>query len=172
MGGTIGLLGRILFAALETMTAAAAMAVGYGNAFGVRVDEGDALPELASFVMLGAVTLFFVTDGHAEVVRALLASYDVVQFGAGPDPRGGLVQVVDALARAFPLALRITGPFVLYGILVNFAFGLLNKLVPQIPVYFISTPFVIAGGLALLYATGSLLLALFTDGVLAWLARG
>ena len=172
VGGTIGLLGRILFASLETLCTAVAMAVGFGNAFGVRIDEGDSLPELASLIMLGAVTLFFVTDQHAQVVRALAASYEAVPFGAIVDPRESLVQVVDMLTRGFLLALRITSPFVLYGLLVNFAFGLLNRLVPQIQVYFISTPFVIAGGLAILYAIAGVILTLFSDGMRQWLVRG
>lgn len=172
VGGVIGLLGRALFAALETMCVAAAMATGFGNAFGARVDEGESMPELASLVMFAAVTLFFITDGHAEVVRALADSYAAIPPGEAWDARLGLARFTDALARAFPLALRITSPFLLYGIVVNFAFGLLNRLVPNIPVFFISTPFVIAGGLLVFYAIVGALLALFTDGVHAWLVKG
>ena len=172
IGGSIGILARMIFAALETLCVAAANAAGYGGVFGTRVDESDTLPELASFVMFVATTLFFVTDQHAEIVRALAASYDVLGLGDAQEARLSLAHVTDALGRAFPLALRITSPFVLYGLLVNFAVGLLNRLTPQIPVFFISTPFVIAGGLALLYAVGGTLLALFIDGFHGWWSRG
>ena len=37
--------------------------------------------------------------------------------------------------------------------MVNFAIGVTNKLTPQIPVYFIATPFVMLGGLFLLLLT-------------------
>lgn len=172
IGGTIGLLGRVFFAALETLCTAAAMATGFGNVFGARVDEGESLPELASFIMLIAVTLFFVTGQHADVVHALASSYDALRFNDSIDARGGLVQIVDTLGRAFPLALQITSPFLLYGLVANFAIGLLNRLTPAIPVYFISTPFVIAGALALLYAIGDSLVSLFIGGFSVWLTHG
>ena len=47
---------------------------------------------------------------------------------------------------------------------VCLAIGFINKLVPQIPVYFISQPFTIAGGLVLLYLGAGTLLSLFADG--------
>jgi flagellar biosynthetic protein FliR len=61
---------------------------------------------------------------------------------------------------------------VIYGLIINLLFGLANKLIPQIPVYFISMPFVIAGGILLLYFTIAEFLTLFTAGFMTWLARG
>jgi flagellar biosynthetic protein FliR len=50
-------------------------------------------------------------------------------------------------------------------------FGILGKLTPQIPVYFISIPFVLAGGGLILAFTASELLQLFMTGFADWLAR-
>jgi flagellar biosynthetic protein FliR len=60
--------------------------------------------------------------------------------------------------------LRLGSPFVAYAVLINLAIGFVNKLTPQIPVYFISLPFVIAGGLILVYFGIVPLLRLFADG--------
>ena len=62
------------------------------------------------------------------------------------------------------MVLRLGSPFVAYGILVNLATGFINKLSPQIPVYFISLPFVITGGLVLVYFAIPTMLSLFADG--------
>jgi flagellar biosynthetic protein FliR len=51
-------------------------------------------------------------------------------------------------------------------------FGVANKLTPQIPVYFISLPFVIAGGMFLLYFTIGEFLRLFISSFSDWLATG
>ena len=67
---------------------------------------------------------------------------------------------------------RLGSPFIAYAILVNFGIGLVNKLVPQIPVYFIATPFVLAGGFVILYLTIGESLRLFMMGFMGWLARG
>jgi len=60
--------------------------------------------------------------------------------------------------------LRLGSPFIAYAILVNIGTGLVNKLAPQIPVYFISLPFVIAGALILMYLSIGNMLSLFADG--------
>jgi len=46
----------------------------------------------------------------------------------------------------------------------NVAIGLINKLAPQIPVFFISTPFLLAGGLFLLYLSIAAFIRQFADG--------
>ena len=78
--------------------------------------------------------------------------------------RLALNRMTDALSASFLVALRITSPFIIYAVVVNFSIGLINKLTPQIPVYFISLPFVLFGGLLLLYFVAPELLHLFIDG--------
>ena len=82
----------------------------------------------------------------------------------------GSGQLVDHLSQAFTLALRIASPFVIYSIIVNLAIGLANKLTPSIPVYFISLPFVLFGGLLLLYLTSREMVLQFSIAFAAWLA--
>ena len=67
--------------------------------------------------------------------------------------RFALRQVADALGESFRLALRIASPYVIYALIVNLALALVNRLTPQIQIVFVATPFVAAGGLALLYFT-------------------
>ena len=80
------------------------------------------------------------------------------------NPQGALVDVTDTVSESFFVVLRLGSPFVAYALLVNLAIGFVNKLMPQIPVYFISLPFVIAGGLILIYFGIGTMLSLFADG--------
>jgi flagellar biosynthetic protein FliR len=50
--------------------------------------------------------------------------------------------------------------------------GIANRLTPQVPVYFISGPIVVFGGLIVLYFTIGETLRMFMTGFMAWLARG
>ena len=70
------------------------------------------------------------------------------------------------------LCLRIASPFVVYAVIVNFAIGLMNKMTPQIPIYFISMPFVIAGGLVLLGIAVGDFLRVFVEGFRLWVLNG
>jgi flagellar biosynthetic protein FliR len=51
-------------------------------------------------------------------------------------------------------------------------FGIINKLTPQIPVYFISQPFVLAGGFLLVYFTVAEFLQIFIAAFSSWLRHG
>jgi flagellar biosynthetic protein FliR len=172
IGALIGLLGRVFFIALETLATAMVNAIGLGNSLGAPIDENEPEATLVSFISLVATVLMFVTDQHWEIFRGLAASYGAMPVAAGFVTRFGLVQLADATSRTFYMALRISSPFIIFSIIVNVALGLTNKLTPQIPVYFISLPFVIAGGMFLLYFTCKEFLDLFLAAFSGWLATG
>ena len=66
---------------------------------------------------------------------------------------GRLLNAAIVLGESFRLALRIASPYVIYALVVNLALALVNRLTPQVQVFFVATPFVVAGGLLLLYFT-------------------
>ncbi|RFC62637.1 flagellar type III secretion system protein FliR [Fulvimarina endophytica] len=170
IGFFIGLLGRSFLIALSFFGHVVANAVGMGQQMGpVYEDAPD--PVIGTMITLTATVLIFVTNLHAEIARALVASYTAMPASAGFGIQPSLISLTDNLDLAFVLCLRIASPFVLYAVIVNFAVGLANKLTPQIPIYFISLPFVLAGGLFLFgYVVGDFLIIFmnaFEDWVLA-----
>ena len=54
--------------------------------------------------------------------------------------------------------------------MVNLAFGFLNKMIPQIPSYFVSTPFVVLGGLIILLQIDSGIISIFSSLVMQAIA--
>lgn len=171
-GALVGLLAAFSFLALQFMATAIASYVGFSILPGIGVDSPEPEPALASMMSIGATLLFFVTDLHWEVLRALAGSYAAMPVGGIFSIQPGLIQVADRLSETFLVALRLSGPFVVYGIILNLAIGITNKLTPQIPVYFISLPFVLSGGLFLLYFTMDDMLALFIESFARWLELG
>lgn len=171
-GLLIGFLGRIFLAALETLATLTSMAVGLSNMQGVAIEGGEALPPLANLMTLTATAMIFISNQHWEVLRGLAGSYQALPPGGALDVAAGLTKFTDQLSTTFVLALRICSPFVIYTVVVNIAIGLVNKLTPQIPVYFISMPFVIAGGMYFLFLTFSEAITLFLDGYFTWLKLG
>ncbi len=169
-GALIGLLGRVFMLALQFAGAFVANAIGMGNAFGVAVDDQE--PTIASLITLTATVMIFSLNLHAEILRALVASYGAMPVSAGFGARASLVALADNLDETFVLCLRIASPFVVYAVIVNFAIGLMNKMTPQIPIYFISMPFVIAGGLVLLGIAVGDFLRVFVEGFRLWVLNG
>lgn len=172
IGGMIGVMGRCFFGALETMGTAAGMTIGITLNVGAPVNEDEPLSPLATLLMLAATMMMFAADLHLELIRALVSSYTTMPVADGFRPRFGLLQVTSVLARAFLIALQLCSPFIIFGIIVNLAFGLLNKLTPQVPVYFLALPFTLAGGLILFLFTVKFILTGFIQSFGAWLTTG
>lgn len=164
IGALIGLITRVYLLALQFIGAGIAMMIGYSGIGSPGIEEVEPQAPLAGIVSFAALLLLFVFDFHHEVVRALVESYRVAPVNVFFNRQAALVDLTDTLSESFMVMIRLGSPFVAYAILVNLAVGFINKLTPQIPVYFISLPFVIAGGLFLLYFAVPMLLSLFVDG--------
>ncbi len=171
-GFLIGFLARIFFGALETLAGAIAMSIGLTSALAGPIDENESLPAISTLITLSAAVLIFLTDLHWEVLRGLCASYSALPVSGWFDARVDLVQVTDCLTKSFFISLRVSSPFIVYALIVNFVIGLAGKLIPQIPVYFMTSPAVLAGGLLLLYATCKPFMEIFNAAFSAWLAEG
>lgn len=166
-GAVIGFLTRFYVLALQFIGSAMAVMMGLGGMAGVAIDENEPEPALSALISLSALALLFALNFHYDVIRALLASYDTLPIEAIFNPQGALVDLADTLSDSFFVVLRLGSPFIAYAILVNLATGFINKLTPQIPVYFISLPFVIAGGMFLMYFAVDTMLGLFVGGFAA-----
>ena len=170
IGALIGTLARIFFLALETLATSIAYNIGLSANLGGTIDESLPIPALASLFTLGATMLLFASDQHWEILRGLVASYRAMPIASGFDDRHALTEIADTLSVSFGVALRIASPFILYALIVNLALGLVNRMVPQVPVYFISLPFVVAGGLYLLVLSIRQSLDAFMVAFSQWLA--
>jgi len=171
-GLLIGLLGRFFFIAIETISMAIAMSIGLSANLGAPVNEDEPLPAIVALITLCATMLVFVTDLHWEIFRGLAASYNILPVREPFATRIGLVQLTDSASKTFSLALRIGSPFLIFSIVANIALGLTNKLVPQVQVSFLGGPFLIVGGLFILYITAKPSLSLFMGAFGSWLLGG
>ncbi|WP_018263278.1 flagellar biosynthesis protein FliR [Methylobacterium sp. WSM2598] len=171
-GFLIGLLGRVFLFVLETVMTAVTMAVGFGTIPGTPMEGNEPQGALVSLVMVAATALLFSAGLHWELFRGLVDSYARLPPGEGLGSQAALVQIVDQITSVFVLGLRITSPFIVYSIVVNLAVGFANKLTPTIPVYFIATPFVMVGGILMLYLISGEVLMQFLGSYAIWLRQG
>jgi flagellar biosynthetic protein FliR len=171
-GTLIGLMARFFFLALEFMATMAATSIGFANLPGVPVEEAQPMSSVATMITMTATVLFFIMDLHMEVVRALIESYQALPINGNLSTQFNLAQMTSALARAFVLALQIGSPFIVYATSINILFGVANKLIPQIGIYFISLPFVVTGGLVIMYFVLGDFLRLFIADFANWLSSG
>jgi flagellar biosynthetic protein FliR len=172
VGGMIGVLARLFYLALETLAVGAATMLGFSSPSGFQVENDEPMAPLATLISLAAIALLFAANLHWELLRGLVASYDVMPVGADFNARLALKQIAEVLGESFRLALRIASPYVIYALVVNLALALVNRLTPQIQVFFVATPFVVAGGLILLYFTIKPAIEAFMSAFGIWLISG
>lgn len=141
VGFAFGLLARIIFAAAQAAGNLIPQVSGYGHAFSSDDGHGEPTSELAVLISSSVVVTLFVLDFHHMVIASLIGSYDVICFGGGSDAALGLDRLVAAAADSFRLAVGISAPFVVASLAVNLAFGMLNRIAPQIPVFVLSAVF-------------------------------
>ena len=162
IGLTFGLVARFLVAAVRFAGTAITNFIGLGTLPGLVADDIEPNPALSSFLAMTATLIIFLTDLHLQTLAALVATYDVLPAGALLSAGEALRMLVNATTVSFLLALKISAPFLVYGIVVNFLFGIASRFTPQIPAYFVSIPFLILGGLLLLFFALPLILDAFS----------
>lgn len=150
-GVVFGALVRLFFLTVSFVGEIVGSSIGLAGMPGISVEAGAAENVAAALINWIALVSFLLLDLHHVLLRAIAASYDVIGVGELADARVLLVRAVDTLTGSFALAARLGSPFLAFGLIANFIAGLLNKLVPQIPAYFVTMPAIVAGGLLLLF---------------------
>ncbi len=164
IGVVYGLIARLYTLGMQYAGAILTMSIGFTAPGGQDVLEDTSENQLTNLLSFSALLMLFMLDFHHVVFRALVESYAATPVGNLVDPQKMLITLTDTLRASTDLMLRLASPFLIYGLMFNVAIGLVNKLAPQIPVFFISTPFLLAGGLFLLYLSIAALIRQFADG--------
>ncbi|WP_150525582.1 flagellar biosynthetic protein FliR [Roseibium sediminis] len=164
IGFAIGLCGKLISTALQTAGVIMANQSGLAFAFGADLANGGQQGTLfGNYLSLLGMTMVFVTDSHYLVIAALHDSFTLF-------PPGGFVPVGDfadnatkTVAEVFSIALRMSAPFIVMGLVFYFGLGLLNKLMPQMQIFFIAMPVNIAIGFFLLMALLGTLITFYLE---------
>ncbi|MCA1370919.1 flagellar type III secretion system protein FliR [Bradyrhizobium sp. BRP14] len=164
VGAVIGLVARYYVLGLQFAGTAMTMLIGFSPPPTADVLEDTAENQLTSMISFTGLLILFMLDFHHVIFEAIAQSYRVMPIGVGFDAHGMLITLTDSLEQTFMIMLRLASPFLIYGLLFNVAIGMVNKLAPQIPIYFISQPYLIMGGMFLLYLGIAAMLRLFADG--------
>ena len=162
IGLSLGLTTRILFSALATAGAIAGMQTGLGMAMAFDPSQQQQGAVFGTFLALLGTALVFQSDVHYLFISGAAKSFDNFLPGA-PLPLGDMAQFsLRAFSQAFSLAIQITAPLLLFGIVINVALGIINRVAPAIQVFFIAQPIQVLLGIMLFAITAG-------AGMLVWL---
>jgi len=171
VGLMLGLATRLVMGALQTAGTVIAQQIGLGFAMTVDPAMGGQQAAVGNFLTLLGITLIFATDLHHLAIAAIRNSYDLLPPGGLPSPGDAAALGVQAAARGFRLAIQISAPFLVFGILFNLGLGVLARLMPQMPVFFLALPATILLGMIILLTAVGVMMGVFLQDIGDYLAE-
>jgi flagellar biosynthetic protein FliR len=150
----LGLVARLVLAAAQV----AGVIIGFQSALAsaYAFDPGFQQQSIitASWMTMMALLVMFAADLHHVLIRAVADSYGLFPAGRMIDPGEFAEAAVRFASRSFALGVRMAMPFLAYATLLFVGLGLMQRLMPQMQVFFVSMPLQVMLGLVL-FAMGA-----------------
>lgn len=140
VGAFLGTLARILMGALQTAGTFIAYMSSIANAFVQDPITEQQSSVIASFLGILGMVLIFVTNLHHLMLKAVVDSYTL--FVPGQPLLAGDVSLMIArrVADSFALGVQMSAPFIIIGFAYYMGLGLLTRLMPNMPIFFVGMP--------------------------------
>lgn len=160
---TGGLL-RLLAMSIDIATSAIAATASLSQIVG---GQNEAAPHpIGNLLHLGGVAILMVLGLPIMVVELIADSFTLWPAGGWPDIADMLPHLVRILSDSFVLAMLLAAPFTLGGFVFQALSGVINRVMPALPVMFIASPLGILMALAALAILAPMLVGLWADAVL------
>jgi type III secretion protein SpaR/YscT/HrcT len=169
VGAALGLLAALPFHAADAAGRLADAARGASMSQLLVPQTGETSTPLGDLGLQLSVLLFLALDGHLVFFRALAASYEALPVVAMPGAAGWQAlgeASMRAAARLIAVAAGLAAPVLAAMFLTDLALGLINRVSPQVGVYFVGMPAkAVLGLLALLIAVSATASALTGESI-------
>ncbi len=171
IGAFLGLVAQAMMAALNLAGTIMAMQSSLTNILAndpITQEQSSLLPGFFANV---ALVLIFLTDTHHLMLNAVFASYELFRPGTSL-PTGDFAHaLINTVGESFALGVQLAGPMVIFGLVFNGGLALVNRLMPQMQVFFVAMPAQVLGGLSMVMISLPVLMAwfmrYFDDGLTA-----
>lgn len=169
VGSFLGLAARIFITAFAMAGQIIGQIIGLANIF-VRQEAGlDGGSVLSGFLMLTGTIFVFSAGLHSLMLASFASSYDTFPPALMPNSDWIASTFSALVVRVFRLSVEMSAPFLVLGLVYNVGLGLVNKMMNQMPVFFVGQPLNIFAGLALLALTIGSMFLLFRNHLADWL---
>ena len=150
IGIGIGFLAKMFFDAIGFAFGFMGLQMGFNMASAFDHHLESQTPIITQLMLALATLLFLATNGHHLFLTVLSKSFELLPLGGGNISREFLLYVFDTTSKVFWIAVKLSAPMALTVFLINCAFGIVAKAVPQINVLVVSfTVNILAGFLVI-----------------------
>lgn len=169
VGGSMGMIVRMMFQAAAMAGSIVSLQIGLSSALINDPSQGGQAPLLSKYVSMSATLVCLALGVHHLWIAAMVHSYALFPVGVLPPGAGFAQLAIEVVGRAMVLAISLSAPMLVYGIVLNIALGLAVRMAPSIQIFFIAQPLNILFGVSLFGIILGPLLAGFADAMTGWM---
>lgn len=145
----IGVIIRFVRSALQTAGAMIAQQIGVGFVTQIDPTQGGQGLVIGNFLAMLGVVLVFVTDLHHLAFAAINDSYRIFPPNSAINFGDFSQSALQIFSGAFMLAIQLSAPFLVAGLVFQTSIGVLSRLMPALPIFFVALPLQILAGFLL-----------------------
>lgn len=162
-GLAIGLMLRMVMSSVQV--AGTIIATQTGLAFAQTFDptQGTQSALVSMFLSMLAITLIFATELHHLLIAGIEHSYVMFPPGKLPPTADVLNLAIQTVSGLFLTGLEMSAPFLVFGLVLYAAAGVLSRMMPQLQIFFITMPLNILAGFVILGLSLSTMMLWFLD---------
>jgi flagellar biosynthesis protein FliR len=153
LGFTLGFVAKLFFEGLSFAFGHMGSTMGFNMASAYDHHMEANTPVISQMIMILATLIFLAMDGHHIFLKALVQSYEAVPVGGFALSRVVASYVLETAAQVFWIGVKLSAPMALMTFMLNCAFGIVSKAVPQINVFVVSFAVNILAGFLIISLT-------------------
>ena len=150
IGSLMGLIGAIVFSSLLTMGIITARSIGLANAMTndpISQQQGSVI---SAFLTTTGLALIFATNLHHLMIEAVVKSYTLFDVGALPQGGDAAMMMARFVSESFEMGVQLAAPFLVLNLAFYVGIGVLTRLMPQVPIFFVALPLIVGLGMYML----------------------
>ena len=150
IGIFFGMIARLILLGVQTAGSVIALQIGIASALVADPTTQQQAAVTGNFLLALTIVLIFATGLDHMTLKGLVGTYAIFPPGRIPPMADIADHAARIVADSFAVAIAMTAPFLVYGIVFAVALGLLARLMPTLQVFFIAMPMQILAGFALM----------------------
>lgn len=152
VGLCLGLISKLVLSALHVTGMVVSMQSGLSAAMMFSNIQDAQSSIIGNFLYNIVIVLLLLANLHLDFVRTLANSYDVISFMSFSTHYNDFAEIfVKTVSNVWSVGLRLSIPFVIAGLVMFIAMGIMSRLMPQLQMFFLMLPAQIAVFIIIFY---------------------
>ncbi|MBF0277580.1 MAG: flagellar biosynthetic protein FliR [SAR324 cluster bacterium] len=152
IGLVLGMVGQLLFAAVQLAGEMAGLQMGLGMANVMDPQSQQQVSIVAQIEYAFAALIFLAMDAHHVVINAMVHSYTILTPGSVELGAKLTQEIITLSAGVFVLGFQLGAPLIIALFVANIIMGFMARAVPQMNIFVVGFPFSILLGFVMLSA--------------------